>query len=416
MQSIYPNPQQNAAAGIVSHPGQKKNTVLGIAGLVLVALALRPSLVSVGPVLPLISQTFHLSHTTASLLTAIPDLLMGLMALPTPWLAHRLGRDKLIIIAMFILSVSTVARAFSPNPFVLLLTTAGVGTGIAVTGALLSGFIKSSYANRAVLVMGVYTTALCIGSTIPAFLTAPIASLTGSWRFATGIYALLCFIGMIAWYVLSRHHKNVNTANVQLSKHVSLPWRNLSAWKIAIFFACNNLLFYALLAWLPLMFLEAGKPGASANSILGYLTSALIVGTPAVSALSRSHDRRIWLACCSLLTLAGILMIAFLPSVFPEFVVFFTSLGLAGTFTLGMTLPLDNTNSPAETNAWTAFTLLIGYLIAATGPLCVGILRDLTGSFSSSYFLLISVSVIMLLLSFTLKPPAQKSMERTAWK
>ena len=61
-----------------------------VAAMVVIAMALRPGIASIGPVLPLISREFSLSHATASLLTTIPTLLMGLLALPAPWLARRL--------------------------------------------------------------------------------------------------------------------------------------------------------------------------------------------------------------------------------------------------------------------------------------------------------------------------------------
>lgn len=76
-----------------------------------------------------------------------------------------------------------------------------------------------------------------------------------------------------------------------------------------------------------------------------------------------------------------------------------TAFGMGGAFTLGMTLPLDNTGSAAEAGAWTAFVLMVAYLIASTGPLSVGALRDLTGSFSASWVLLLAVALGMLALT-----------------
>ena len=69
-----------------------------------------------------------------------------------------------------------------------------------------------------------------------------------------------------------------------------------------------------------------------------------------------------------------------------------------------MTLPLDNTKSVGEANAWTAFVLTIGYLIAAIGPLAVGGIRDVSGSFTSAYWLLAGVALFMLALTPFLKP------------
>src|ERR1700677_241379 len=80
---------------------------LAITANMWVALDLRPGIVSVGPVLPSIQESFHLSHGTAALLTSIPDVFMGLLALPTPWLARRFGRDNVMIWALLLLLVAT---------------------------------------------------------------------------------------------------------------------------------------------------------------------------------------------------------------------------------------------------------------------------------------------------------------------
>jgi MFS transporter, CP family, cyanate transporter len=80
------------------------------------------------------------------------------------------------------------------------------------------------------------------------------------------------------------------------------------------------------------------------------------------------------------------------------------AVGLGGGFTLGMTLPLDNTHSADEANSWNAFVLLVGYLIAAGGPLTVGWLRDLTGGFHLPVVGLIAVSITMVICAAFLKP------------
>jgi CP family cyanate transporter-like MFS transporter len=69
-----------------------------------------------------------------------------------------------------------------------------------------------------------------------------------------------------------------------------------------------------------------------------------------------------------------------------------------------MTLPLDNTRSVEEANVWNAFVLTVGYLIASTGPLLVGRLRDVSGDFRPGMWLCVGVAVIMLLLTPFLRP------------
>ena len=63
-----------------SRAADRRNNTLLIAAIILVAIALRPGIVAVGPILPMIIADFNLDHATASLLTTIPGILMGLFA------------------------------------------------------------------------------------------------------------------------------------------------------------------------------------------------------------------------------------------------------------------------------------------------------------------------------------------------
>jgi len=74
----------------------------------------------------------------------------------------------------------------------------------------------------------------------------------------------------------------------------------------------------------------------------------------------RSSDRRRWLALSSVITIAGIGGLAFAPTAYPVLCITLIALGQGMYFTLTMTLPLDNTHTPAEANAWSVFMLFIG--------------------------------------------------------
>ncbi|WP_321918321.1 MFS transporter [Burkholderia cepacia] len=106
--------------------GRRNNPLslaVGLVCLVLIGVNLRPGIVSIGPLLPSIGQAFGLSHTEASMLTSIPDVLMGLLALPAPWLARRFGRDRVILAALFVLFAATLGRAFAGSVAQILLLT-----------------------------------------------------------------------------------------------------------------------------------------------------------------------------------------------------------------------------------------------------------------------------------------------------
>jgi len=371
--------------------------------IVLVAIDLRPGIVSTGPILPLIREEFGLSHTVASLLTAIPDLLMGTLALPTPWLARRLGRDRVILGALALLFAATLGRAFAHSTTALLLTTAGVGAGIAIAGALIAGFIKASFPARAALAMGIYATALSFGSTVSAALTGPIAASAGGWRPASGLWSIFGIVALSAWFFVARRDRSGRSAEDGARKF-PLPVRSRTAWLVALFFACQNFLFYACISWLAPLFREAGFSATGAGLILASFTVAFTLANPVFGTLSRYEDRRPLLALSGGLAFAGFTLLAAAPTRVPFLAVPILAVGLGGAFTLGMTLPLDNVHAPDEVESWNAFVMTIGYLVAAAGPFVVGALRDFTGSFSIPIWLGFIIAVATLVLTPFLAP------------
>jgi CP family cyanate transporter-like MFS transporter len=338
-------------------------------------------------------------------MTSIPDVFMGLLALPTPWLARRFGRDRVMIAALILLLLSTGLRAFAQNIAELLVCTGGVGAGIAIAGTLVAGFIKAEFPSRVASAMGLYGTSLAVGSVAAAALTGPLAD--GSqmgWRFATGGWSLLGIGAILSWALATRRASKAGPQVTHFLHVYPLPLGNRKAWAIAIFFGVNNLLFYALLAWIPSLYRDLGYSAARAGLILACFAVLSLFGNPVFGMLSHSRDRRVWLGISGAICCIGLVGLLVAPTSAPYLWISLAAFGQAGGFTLGMTLPLDNTDSVEETDVWNAFTLTVGYLIASAGPMLVGFLRDRTGSFRAPVACLVAVGVVMLCLSAILGP------------
>lgn len=378
-----------------------------IMGVVLVALALRPGIVSTGPLLPAIIRAFGLSHTQASLLTAIPTLLMGLLAAPAPWLSRRYGRDRVMLGALALLTLSSLLRAFADSVAVLFLTTVGIGAGIAVAGVLIASFVKGGFPKQVAVFMSLYATALALGSTLSAASTGSIATLTGGWRPAAGVWALPGAIALLAWLFIGKRSP-APVVNAGAAQRYGMPFRNRTAWLIALFFACNNFVFYAFISWLAPMYVEAGWTASRAGLLLATFTLAFMAANPVFGLLSRDEDRRLPLALGAAMALAGILAMVLAPTMSPFVTVAVIAFGTGGSFTLSMTLPLDNTHHADETSAWNAFVLLVSYTVAAAGPLAIGQLRDASGGFRSALWLIVAVSAVMVAVTPFLRPHHHK--------
>jgi CP family cyanate transporter-like MFS transporter len=387
----------------VKHGAESKKGIglmAAIACIVIVATNLRPGIVSIGPVLGQLRSEFHLTNAQASLLTAIPTLLMGLLAIPTPWLARRYGRNPVILASLALLGLATLLRAFSSSAVLLLLATAGVGAGIAITGALVSGFVKAHHPTRVSLLMGLYAASLGLGSTIAAFFTGPVAHLTGSWRAATAIWGIPAIAAIAAWIYVSRVEKAQQTthpvAPPTAHKH---PAKSPMAWLAALYFAANNFLFFSVLAWLAPMSVEFGASQITAGLMLAGFTTVFMFSNPIPSLLGKGTDRRGPIALFAGVFLAGICLLIAAPHAISWLPIGLLAFGIGGAFSLGMMLPLDNADDPHEANAWTAFVLAIGYGLGALGPLTLGLVRDSTHSFLAGLWILAAIGLIKLCLS-----------------
>jgi CP family cyanate transporter-like MFS transporter len=383
---------------------KNKRQTLVVIGIVLAALSLRPGIVSIGPSINLISGHFGLSHSTGALLTTIPDILMGLLALPAPFLAKKYGRNNLILFALITLFICLIIRAFSPNTLVLLLATAGVGAAIAIAGTLMSGFIKAKFPLRAAFMIGIYSTTIGLGSTFSAIATAPIASYFLDWRLAIGIWAAPALLSISGWYLVCRGDKHPKEKIIVEELNHVQPWKSANAWKVALFFACVNLIFYSFLAWTVAIFEEKGLSSPKSGILLGCFTFFSMIASPVIGFVSKSKDRRMLIFLFSLFVLVGIIALAVMPFISPAVIICLIGFGLGGVFTIGMTLPLDYTTAVDQSDSWTAFTLCVGYLIAALGPFGIGLIRDLTGDFQYSIFFLLAVCLIMIIIGARLKP------------
>ncbi|MNR84396.1 putative transporter YycB [compost metagenome] len=378
-----------------------------IIGLLILSLALRPGIVSIGPILLQIQNEFALSYTKSSFLIAIPDVCMGVFALFVPRIARSFGSDRSVIAALALMAAAMIARAFSESVFALLFSTLLVGIGIAISGSLVGGWIKAHFPREASFFMGIYAAGLSIGATAAAVLTDYVAQINDDWRLAAAMWAGFCAAAIISWRMLIKKFPSAQTeqASQQKNSRLSLPLTNSKAWMIALYFGISQFIVYACFAWISPSSAEMNIHAVSPGVILAIFTATFAIASFAAGAIARkSPDRRGWLTLSAVLTGVGFSGLSFWPQAWPLLCVILIALGQGICFPLVMTLPLDNTTTPSDANLWTVFMLFIGYLIAALGPISFGALRDYSGNYGAPYGLLLAATVVLLLITPMLKP------------
>jgi CP family cyanate transporter-like MFS transporter len=89
-------------------PALRQNLTLAV--LVLTGINMRPLLTSIGPLLPDIRAASGMSYTLAALLTALPVIAMGVLALAAGWVDRYIGQKRSIALSLLIIAAGALLR------------------------------------------------------------------------------------------------------------------------------------------------------------------------------------------------------------------------------------------------------------------------------------------------------------------
>jgi CP family cyanate transporter-like MFS transporter len=183
-----------------------------------------------------------------------------------------------------------------------------------------------------------------------------------------------------------------------VSIRVRLPRPSRHAWLAAGFFGLQSVVYYGVLAWLAPLYEEQGWSKVDAGLLLSFFTAMQVVGALSCSlVVQRSGRLADGLRATAASAAAGLLLVALTPVSLPWVWIVVLGFGIGGIFPLTLTVPLAMTSSVDAARSLTATMLFYGYLLAASGPFAVSLLRSATGSFAPPFILLALLSVVALL-------------------
>ncbi|WP_177185725.1 MULTISPECIES: CynX/NimT family MFS transporter [unclassified Paenibacillus] len=385
------------------HKDYVLNRWLCVAALFMASLNLRPVVASIAPVLGSIQHDLGLSGAVSSLLVSIPVLCMGILAPFSVKLSERLGIERVITWSLMLIGGSTLLRLFIHSASLLFLTTLLSGIGIAMMGPLLSGFIKKHMADSAPSMIAIYSMALALGAALGSSLTSPLHWRLHSWQMSLSFWLIPVILALPLWFNVLKRQPLSSKANsaILLGKSLEIPWHKGKAWILAVQFGLLSLVFYSLLAWLPLMLIAAGASMLHAGIMVTLFALIQIPSGAVVQQLLKMHaSRRSWLIVSSLMQAAGLLLI--FCSTYLWFAVVICGLGSGMLFALLNLLPVEMTSSPEEAASWAAMIQCIGFLIGAAGPLLTGYLHDRMGHFNAGILAMVFISIAMGIISLSM--------------
>lgn len=378
-----------------------------VAMVAAVGLNMRASVGVIPPLLDDINADLHLSNTAAGLVTSLALAFMGLCAPVGQRIGVRLGSEATTGWAMLLLALAGLVR-FLPGGAPLLFVSAAVtGAAIGSVSALMPALIGHHLAGIRGLATGIYSTGTALGLAVAAGTAIPLERLLGGWRPALGAWGVAAAVTAAGWLLLTPRLSLANRAEGSAGLHVDyrMPWRSRTAWWVTLFMTAQMVVGFSGMAWISPYYASLGLGAQESANLLVLFQVVQLVSMLTLPALTdHLTDRRPLLAFGLSCITAGVAMLLIDPLglAVPSTLLF--GAGVGGGFTLGLVLIIDNTSNQVDAARLSAMVLLVAFLGGATGPLALGILRDLTGGFAVGYAVLLVISTLVLVTTVVYRP------------
>ncbi|WP_034512019.1 MFS transporter [Blastococcus sp. URHD0036] len=372
----------------------RAGTWLLVAAIVAVALNQRPAVVAVAPLLADLRADTGLSSAMAGLLTTVPVLCFGAFAPVAPRLAQRVGLETAVAASLVLLAGGIALRLLSP---VALLYAGSLlaGAAIALANVLLPAYVKREFV-RPGAVMGAYSAALNIGAAAGAALTLPVANaLDVDWRTALGLWFFLALGALALWLPVAGTGRDRRSAD-RLPGGSWALLRQPLARRVCLFLAMNSVQFYSVAAWLPTLLADAGVPRSEGGLLLGLSNVVGAAGALLVPAQAgRMRGQRPLVAFVVAAYAIGLTGLLVSPAAGTAVWVCAWGVAQGSGFALALTLIVLRSPTPLVAARLGGVAQCVGYLVAASGPLLLGALHDLSSGWSWPLALLIAAVVPM---------------------
>jgi CP family cyanate transporter-like MFS transporter len=350
-------------------------------GIAAVAVNLRCAVTSLGAVLGQLTDDWRLSGLAAGLLTSLPVATFALVGALAGRLARRLGTERTVAAAMALTALGLIGRTLAGSVPVFVADSVLALSGAALGNVLLPVLVKRHFPDRLGAITALYTTALALGMTGGAGLTVPVERLLGgSWRAGLAVWAVPAAVAVLPWLVVTRD--TVRGEARSPARPVRGLRRSATSAALTLFFGCQSLNAYVVLGWLPAILAGSGLDAQAAGlplALVGALSVPMSLVLPRLAARRPGQHRLVLLTTVAYA--AGYLGLLYAPAALPWLWAALLGVG-NGAFPLSVTLIGLRTRRAEVTAALSTLAQSGGYLIAALGPLAVGLLRQSSGGWA----------------------------------
>jgi CP family cyanate transporter-like MFS transporter len=359
----------------------------------LIAINLRPGATSVGPVLEEITAGLGIGPGAAGVLTGLPGLCFALVGATAVGICRRIGVTTGIAVGLALAGGCLVLRGLTDIPWLFLVLSALALAGMAVGNVMVPAWMKAHAPTDNVLLPTVYGTTLIVGGTLGSALTAPAAALVG-WSAALAMWGVGALVALPLWVWLAVRERSSRPAEPPAPPDPTLRiFRSPTAVALATLFAVQAMHAYVQFGWLPQIYRDAGLSAGYAGALLATVAGCGIVGALVMpTVIARSPSLRPWMLAFAAAMVASYLGLLIDPATLPW--AWALLLGFSGlAFPTTLALLTARTRDRTITARLSGFVQPVGYLLAAAGPVLVGILHAASDSWTVPLLLLVATVV-----------------------
>ncbi|MGC5224098.1 MFS transporter [Micromonospora sp. DT81.3] len=374
-----------------------RGRALALTGILLVALNLRSAVASLSPLVERIQVDIPISPVALGLLGSAPPVCFAIFGVLTPLLARRVGLERLLVIAIIVLSLSLCLRGTATTAGLLLTATVAIFAGVAVGNVVLPPLVKKYFPDRIGLVTTMYMTAMAFSTFIPPLVAVPVADAVG-WRWALAQWGVVAAVAVVPWVALllrARAGRADEVHTAAAGPAVRRLWASPMAWAIAVLFTTSSITAYTMFAWAPTMLVRvAGVPAREAGALLSLFAIVglpLSLFVPLLTARLGIVKTIVGVATGGLA--AGYLGLIFVPDAAPWLWILLIALSQA-LFPLALVLVNLRTRSHEASVALSGFVQSVGYAIAAAFPIGIGAVVQATGGWTAPLWMLLCTAPI----------------------
>jgi len=219
--------------------------------------------------------------------------------------------------------------------------------------------------------------------------SVPLAIGVGlGWRNMLGLWCIPALAGVLIWMPLRRMSLSDGA-----KRSTVRVWRSKTAWWVALYMGFQSFFYYAFMAWAPTVMAEKGIGPETAGYIYTLYQLMGIPGSLLLPVLlDKVENHKILAVVMGAMYFSGFLLFWAFKGPLLLLGMVLTGVASGACFGYNMALMGLRTENPETAAKLSGMSQMVGYTVAAVGPVLLGQLFDLTGSWTAP---MISILVII---------------------